>query len=49
MDDFGSEHYKYADERFDVLFSLLCNSIVVHDHVPTQLMDSITSFKGYQR
>jgi exonuclease III len=41
MDGLSSEHFKYADDRLYILFSLLFNSMIIHGYVPGHMMDSI--------
>ena len=35
------EHLKYAHCKIYVLLSLLFNSIIIHGHIPVELMDTI--------
>jgi exonuclease III len=41
LDNLYGEHFKYANEKLCVLLSLVFNAMIIHGHLPAELMDTI--------
>ena len=40
-DNLHAEHFKYADDKFAVLMSILINAMIVHEFLPVNMLDTI--------
>jgi hypothetical protein len=41
MDNITSEHFLYANEKLCVLLCMLFNAMLIHNHIPSNLMDTM--------